>query len=198
MQAVSGESLNEAPRSGCPINLSLEVFGDKWSLLILRDMIFSGRRHFRELLSGSLEGVASNILGNRLKSLVEMGMLSKRDDATHKQKVIYSLTEPAIELVPVMAQLGAWGSRWLPVTEELSVRARLLADGGPALWQRFMAELRAEHLGVPADPPPDGRTVRERLHEAYLAAVRKTEPQTRDDASGSATHSASQSVTPAG
>jgi hypothetical protein len=127
-----------------------------------------------------------------------MGMLSKRDDATHKQKVIYSLTEPAIDLVPVMAQLGAWGSRWLPVTEELSVRARLLADGGPALWQRFMAELRAEHLGVPADPPPDGRTVRERLHEAYLAAVRETGLQTRDDAGGSATHSASQSVTPAG
>jgi DNA-binding HxlR family transcriptional regulator len=198
MQAASGESLNEVHRSGCPINLSLEVFGDKWSLLILRDMIFGGRRHFRELLSGSQEGIASNILANRLKSLVEMGMLSKRDDATHKQKVIYSLTEPAIELVPVMAELGAWGSRWLPVTEELSVRARLLADGGPALWQRFMAELRAEHLGVPADPPPDGRTVRERLHEAYLAAVRETGLQTRDDASGSATHSASRSVAPAG
>lgn len=198
MQAVSGGSLNKVHRSGCPINLSLEVFGDKWSLLILRDMIFGGRRHFRELLSGSQEGIASNILASRLKSLVEMGMLSKRDDATHKQKVIYSLTEPAIELVPVMAQLGAWGSRWLPVTEELSVRARLLADGGPALWQRFMAELRAEHLGVPADPPPDGRTVRERLHEAYLAAVRETGLQTRDDAGGSATHSASRSVTPAG
>lgn len=190
--------MNEVHRSGCPINLSLEVFGDRWSLLILRDMIFGGRRHFRELLSGSQEGIASNILANRLKSLVEMGLLSKRDDATHKQKVIYSLTEPAIELVPVMAQLGAWGSRWLPVTEELSVRARLLADGGPALWQRFMAELRVEHLGVPADPPPDGRTVRERLHEACLAAVRETGLQARDDSSGSATHSPSRSVTQAG
>ncbi len=198
MQAVSGEAVNEAHRSGCPINLSLEVFGDKWSLLILRDMIFGGRRHFRELLSGSQEGIASNILAHRLKSLVEMGMLSKRDDTTHKQKVIYSLTDPAIELVPVMAQLGAWGSRWLPVTEELSVRARLLADGGPALWQRFMAELREEHLDVPADPPPDGRTVRERLHDAYLAAVRETGLQTRDAAGGSATGSASRSVTPAG
>src|SRR6266540_1816060 len=171
MQAVSGEAVNEAHRSGCPINLSLEVFGDKWSLLILRDMIFGGRRHFRELLSGSQEGIASNILAHRLKSLVEMGMLSMRDDTTHKQKVIYSLTDPAIELVPVMAQLGAWGSRWLPVTEELSVRARLLADGGP---------------------------VRERLHDAYLAAVRETGLQTRDAAGGSATGSASRSVTPAG
>src|SRR6266545_3200746 len=122
MQAVSGEAVNEAHRSGCPINLSLEVFGDKWSLLILRDMIFGGRRHFRELLSGSQEGIASNILAHRLKSLVEMGMLSKRDDTTHKQKVIYSLTDPAIELVPVMAQLGAWGSRWRPSVRRCGAR----------------------------------------------------------------------------
>src|SRR6266545_158880 len=76
-----------------PFELAVLV-GDKWSLLILRDMIFGGRRHFRELLSGSQEGIASNILAHRLKSLVEMGMLSKRDDTTHKQKVIYSLTDP--------------------------------------------------------------------------------------------------------
>jgi DNA-binding HxlR family transcriptional regulator len=163
--------MSDAHRSGCPINLSLEIFGDKWSLLILRDMIFGGRRHFRELLTGSQEGIASNILANRLKGLVELGMLTKRDDATHKQKVIYSLTEPAIELVPIMAALGTWGSRWLPVSEDLSVRARILGDGGPDLWQRFMAELREEHLGIPAGPPPDGRTVRERLQEAYLAVV---------------------------
>ncbi|RJL35649.1 transcriptional regulator [Bailinhaonella thermotolerans] len=156
-------------RSGCPINLSLEVFGDKWSLLILRDMIFGGRRHFRELLNGSQEGIASNILANRLKTLVELGMLTRRPDPAHKQKAIYSLTEPSIALVPVLAALGAWGRRWLPVTEELSVRARLLEEGGPDLWARFMAELREEHLGVPTTPPPDGRTVRDRLQAAYLA-----------------------------
>src|SRR6266545_951786 len=171
MQAVSGEAVNEAHRSGCPINLSLEVFGDKWSLLILRDMIFGGRRHFRELLSGSQEGIASNILANRLKALVEQGMLTKRDDTSHKQKVIYSLTEPAIELVPVLAQLGSWGSRWLPVTEDLSVRARVLGEGGPELWQRFTAELGKEHPGTPAGPAPAGRTVRTGVQEAYLAVV---------------------------
>jgi DNA-binding HxlR family transcriptional regulator len=159
-------------RSGCPINLSLEVFGDRWSLVILRDMIFGGTRHFRELLNGSLEGIASNILAARLRTLVDLGMLTRRDDPTHRQKVIYSLTEAAIELVPVLAALGAWGSRWLPVTEELSVRARVLDAGGPQLWERFMAELREEHLGIPAGPPPDGRTVRERLQDAYLAEVR--------------------------
>jgi DNA-binding HxlR family transcriptional regulator len=164
--------MTDAHRSGCPINLSLEVFGDKWSLILLRDMIFGGRRHFRELLTGSIEGIASNILASRLKALVDAGMLTKRDDATHKQKVIYSLTEPAIELVPVMAALGTWGSRWLPVSAELSARARALGDGGADLWQRFMAELREEHLGIPADPAPDGRTVRDRLQEAYEAVAR--------------------------
>ena len=150
-------------RSGCPINLSLEVFGDKWSLLILRDMMFGGKRHFRELLS-SEEGISSNILADRLRKLVEEGMLTKSDDPTHKQKAIYSLTEKAIALVPVFVQLGAWGSRYLPVSEELSIRARVLEEGGPLMWERFMAELREEHLGV----PPDGR------YEAGGASVAAT------------------------
>ena len=101
----------ETHRSGCPINLSLEVFGDRWSLVILRDMIFGGARHFRELLTGSLEGIASNILASRLKHLVELGMLTKVPDPTHKQKAIYSLTEASIQLVPVMTALGSWGRR---------------------------------------------------------------------------------------
>lgn len=157
----------EAHRSGCPINLSLEVLGDRWSLLILRDMIFGGRRHFRELLTASDEHIASNILAARLKHLVELGMLTKRTDETHKQKVVYSLTEASIDLVPVLAALGTWGTRWLPVTKEMSIRAVALSDGGPPMWHRFMAELREEHLGIPAGPPPDGRTVRDHLQAAY-------------------------------
>jgi DNA-binding HxlR family transcriptional regulator len=58
-------------RSGCPINLSLEVFGDRWSLIILRDMMFGGRRHFRVLLINSEEGISSNILADRLKMLLD-------------------------------------------------------------------------------------------------------------------------------
>ncbi|QSB13018.1 helix-turn-helix transcriptional regulator [Natronosporangium hydrolyticum] len=157
-------------RSGCPINLSLEVIGDTWSLLILRDMIFGGRRHFRELLAGSVEGIASNILAARLRKLVELGMLTRRQDPSHKQKAIYSLTEASIELLPVMAALGSWGSRWLPVSEELSVRARVLAEGGPELLDRFMAELRHEQLGGPPPvPAADGRSVREHLQQVYEA-----------------------------
>src|SRR5919108_1347551 len=125
-------------RSGCPINLTLEVVGDKWSLLIIRDMMFGDRRHFRELLTQSEEGIASNILADRLKRLTESGFLTRTGDESHKQKAIYSLTEKAIQLVPLLAHMGAWGRRHLPVTRELSVRSQLLEEGGPALWDDFM------------------------------------------------------------
>src|SRR5215510_2624948 len=108
--------MNDHRRSGCPINLTLEVVGDKWSLIVLRDMIFGNRRHFRELLANSQEGIASNILADRLKTLVEAGILTKADDPTHKQKSIYSLTEQGIQLLPVLAQMSGWGFRHLPVT----------------------------------------------------------------------------------
>jgi len=158
-------------RSGCPINLTLEVLGDKWSLLILREIIFGGSRHFRELLKIQ-EGISSNILADRLKMLLAEGMLTKADDPSHKQKAIYSLTEQAIDLVPLLAHMGAWGRRYLPVTEELAIRAQLLEEGGPKLWDRFMEELREEHLGVPA-PKRKGLSVRGRLQAAYEETVAK-------------------------
>lgn len=161
-----------AHRSGCPINLSLEVFGDRWSLIILRDIIFGGRRRFRELLMQSEEGIASNILADRLKRLMAEGLLTKADDPTHKQKAIYSLTEAAIQLVPILAHLGAWGRRWLPVTEDLSIRAQLLEEGGQAMWDQFMDELREGHLGIPA--PKMGATVAEQLRDGYEAVLAKT------------------------
>ncbi len=156
-------------RSGCPINLTLETLGDRWSLIVIRDIMFGNRRHFRELLNRSDEGIASNILADRLKRLVESGLLSKVDDPSHKQKSIYSLTESAIQLVPLLAHMGAWGSRHRPVTHELSVRSELLEQGGQALWDDFMDELRVTHLG--ADIPPKRPTVVERLQAAYEAAV---------------------------
>ena len=163
--------MNDAHRSGCPINLTLEILGDKWSLLILRDMIFGGKRHFRELMR-SQEGIASNILADRLKLLVREGLLTRADDPSHKQKAIYSLTEMGIALVPVFAQIGAWGRKFLPASEELSIRAQLLEEGGPGLWDRFMAELREEHLGAASDHGPSrGASVRATLQAAYEAVV---------------------------
>ncbi len=156
------------PRSECPINAAIEAFGDRWSLIVLRDIVFGDRRYFRELQVGSIEGIASNILADRLKRLVKSGLLT-REDTRPGQRARYSLTEPAIQLVPVFAQLGSWGLRHRPTSSALNARAELLEQGGPTLWQEFMHELRHAHLG--SDISPRSPSVRERLNAAYLAAT---------------------------
>lgn len=154
-------------RSGCPINLTLEVLGDRWSLIVIRDVMFGNRRSYRDLLKNSEEGIASNILADRLKRLVAAGLLTRRDDPSHKQKAIYSLTEPAIQLVPLLAHMGAWGRRHTAVSAELSIRAAVLEQGGSELWAAFMDELRSTHLG--ADPTK--RAVLAELQAAYERVV---------------------------
>lgn len=156
-------------RSGCPINLAVEVLGDRWSLVVLRDVMFGDRCYFRELLTSSEEGIASNILADRLRRLVAHGLLWRSGDETHSQKIRYSLTAAGIELVPVMAALGSWGRRHMPASEELSVRAELLERGGPELWARFMDELRERHLGIPRQP--GSPSVSAELQAAYEAAT---------------------------
>src|SRR3977135_1579634 len=118
--------MTEPERSGCPINLTLEVVGDKWSLLVIRDMMFGNRRHFRELLTKSDEGISSNILADRLKTLLEQGIVTRENDPSHKQKGIYSLTEQGIELLPVLAQMAGWGFKYRAGSQELGIRERLL------------------------------------------------------------------------
>jgi hypothetical protein len=127
------------------------------------------------LLLKSDEGISSNILADRLKTLLDQGIITKADDPSHKQKGIYSLTEQGIELLPILAQMGGWGSKYLPVSEELSIRARLLEKGGPRMWQEFMAELRHTHLGVPKRGRPTGgrAPVAARLQAAYESVVAK-------------------------
>jgi DNA-binding HxlR family transcriptional regulator len=164
--------MSDEHRSGCPINLTLEVVGDKWSLLIIRDMIFGNRRHFRELLTKSEEGIASNILANRLKTLTEQGIITRAGDPGHKQKAVYSLSEKGIELLPVLAQMSVWGRKYLPVTEELGIRAQWLEEGGPRLWDEFMDELREMHLGkTKSRRSKSGAPAVARLQAAYQAAV---------------------------
>ncbi|WP_166350875.1 winged helix-turn-helix transcriptional regulator [Phytoactinopolyspora limicola] len=142
------------PRSGCPINAAVEVFGDRWTLIVLRDIIFGGKRYFRQLQADSDEGIASNILADRLKRLVESGLLT-REDTRSGQRARYSLTEPAIQLVPVFAQLGSWGARHRPTDPALGAAAEQLEQGGPALWQEIMSELRRSHLDADADADAD-------------------------------------------
>lgn len=154
-------------RSGCPINLTLEMLGDRWSLIVIRDVMFGNRRTYGDLLAHSEEGIASNILADRLKRLTASGLLTRSPDPAHRQKGIYSLTEASIELVPLLAQMGAWGRRHTQTSHELSVRAELLEVGGPPLWDAFMAELRHLHLGAPRPP----RSVFADLQAAYEQAV---------------------------
>ncbi|MFD4989740.1 winged helix-turn-helix transcriptional regulator [Streptomyces sp. NPDC058374] len=160
--------MREEPRSGCAINAAVEVLGDPWTLIVLRDVIFGGRRHFRDLLTRNEEGIASNILAGRLRKLVAAGLLTRDDAARRGQRATYTLTEAGIQTLPVMVALGAWGLRHRPTTPELAVRARILADS-PHLVGDLMDELREMHLGV----TPESRSslaASEQLRQAYEAA----------------------------
>jgi len=172
--------MNDPQRSGCPINLTLEVVGDKWSLLIIRDMMFGNRRHYRELLTKSEEGISSNILADRLKTLLAQGIVTREDDPSHKQKGIYSLTEQGIELLPVLVQMSGWGLKHLDVSEELGIRAKLLKQGGPKMWAEFMDELRETHLGVKRRRKA-GLSPGERLQRAYERVMGRKGNNNRKD-----------------
>jgi len=146
----------------------VEVLGDRWSLLVLRDVIFGDRRYFRALLTGSLEGIASNILADRLVRLVEAGILT-RVTAARGQRARYSLTEAGIQTLPVIYALGNWGLDWRPGTAELRVRQQLMRDEGPGFVDELMDELRVRHLGA-TPKPHDGPGAFERLDAAHAAA----------------------------
>ena len=138
------------PRSGDPVNAAVEVLGDRWSLLVLRDVIFEDRRYFRALLNGSTEGIASNILADRLVRLVEAGLLT-RGTAARGQRAQYSLSEAGIRTLPIICALGDWGLDWRPGTDELRHRQQRIRDGGPAYVEELMDELRVRHLGSRED-----------------------------------------------
>jgi DNA-binding HxlR family transcriptional regulator len=135
-------------RSGCLVNLMVEMFGDQWSLLVIRDIMLMNRRHFRELLTGSQEKIASNILADRLQRLVKQGIIFKSPDPNHKQKAIYSLTEKGIDLLPLLMTMAEWGQKHVPGSG-LRGLAKVLKEGGPKLRTQFMAELRETHLRKP-------------------------------------------------
>jgi len=102
-------------RSSCPIAFSLDVLGDKWTLLVVRDMVFGKKRHFREFLE-SPEGIATNILTDRLQRLEEAGIVSRRQDPSNARKIIYELTEKGKDLIPALLELIRWGAKYDPKT----------------------------------------------------------------------------------
>jgi DNA-binding HxlR family transcriptional regulator len=100
-------------RSDCPISFSLDYLGDKWALLILRDLIFTEKSTYGEFLT-SQEKIATNILADRLKMLEANGFITSTVSAEKKNKFIYNLTEKGIDLVPVITELMIWGSKYDP------------------------------------------------------------------------------------
>lgn len=97
-------------RSDCPISTSLDLFGDKWSLLIIRDMMFKGKSTYGEFLEAG-EGIATNILADRLAHLECGGIISKHKHPDSKAKVLYKLTKKGVELVPVLVEIIEWSEK---------------------------------------------------------------------------------------
>lgn len=96
-------------RSGCPLNASVEMLGDRWSLLIIRDMMLRGACSYKEFLDG-YEGIATNILADRLQKLAAYGIISTASDPSDGRKQIYFLTEKGIDLAPVLAEMVLWAA----------------------------------------------------------------------------------------
>lgn len=102
-------------QSGCPIAFTLDVIGDKWSFIIIRDMIFRKRRYFSEFLEAK-ENIATNILADRLKKLEENGIITKTKDPNHQKKYIYRITPKGIDLIPMILEFILWGTENDPQT----------------------------------------------------------------------------------
>lgn len=104
------KTANQKRRSGCPLNASVEMLGDRWSLLIIRDMMLLGRRTFKEFL-GSYERPASNILADRLRRLEGYGIIRGEHDPSDGRKLIYLLTPKGMDLAPVLTEMVLWAGK---------------------------------------------------------------------------------------
>jgi DNA-binding HxlR family transcriptional regulator len=102
--------------SGCPIDYALEIFGDRWSLLVLRDLLVRRKRHFREIMESD-EGIASNILAARLKKLEAWGLVARRRDPANKRQIVYAATAKGRELIPVLVEIAIWSAKHDPNTK---------------------------------------------------------------------------------
>lgn len=103
-------------RSHCPINFAQEAFGDKWSLLIIRDLMFKGKKYYGDFLQ-SEEKISTNILADRLTKLEDQGFVSKSVDNENRSKFIYSLTPKGLDLMPMLLEMIAWSARYDPETD---------------------------------------------------------------------------------
>jgi DNA-binding HxlR family transcriptional regulator len=130
-------------RSNCPIACALEIIGDKWTLVVLRDLMMGRKCYFKDLLA-SEEGIATNILTSRLKRLEVAGLVTQRADPRQSRRRIYEPTEKALDLLPVLIELVHWNMKHDPKSVVPARFARRLAEDR----EGFIAELRAAHRGA--------------------------------------------------
>jgi DNA-binding HxlR family transcriptional regulator len=141
-------------RSGCPVSASLEILGDRWSLLIVRDLMVRAYRTFKEF-EGAGEGIATNILADRLRKLRAAGIITAETEETDRRRVNYRLTEKGIDLAPVLLELLIWGARH----EETEAPSALIENMAKNRDQ-VLAEARRrwkERDATPLLPRFDGR-----------------------------------------
>ena len=122
-------------RSECPLNASVEMLGDRWSLLIIRDMMLRGFRTYKEFME-CYEGIATNILADRLRKLVAYGIIAAEPDPSDGRKLIYSLTAKGIDLAPVLTEMVLWAAAHEDTGNQALVRL-MRADR-----EKFMAGVR--------------------------------------------------------
>jgi len=125
------EHNSENCRSNCPINFILETFGDKWTLLVVRDLMFKGKKYYGEFLESD-EKISTNILAERLLRLETHGVITKEKDPDHKSKFIYALTGKGKALLPIMLEVTQWSSTYDSLTntpKEFSEALKVDKDG---------------------------------------------------------------------
>lgn len=132
----------EKTRSDCPISCSLDIFGDKWSLLIIRDIMLRGKLSYSEFLK-SEEKIATNILANRLNVLEAEHILSKQVSPTNKSKFIYSLTKKGIDLLPIIIEIMDWGAKYNANCPRKALGKRIKKDKAGVI-KEYTQKLRKE------------------------------------------------------
>ncbi len=116
----------DMPRSNCPIACALDLLGDRWTLVVLRDVLLGQRRTFSDIAAA--EGIATNTLTDRLERLIEAGVLERRRDPRDGRSRRYVPTESGLELIPVLVDLMVWGNKYTPGTGPAEIVARAVAD----------------------------------------------------------------------
>lgn len=130
------------PRSPCPIAAVLDVLGDRWTLLIIRDMMFRGFREYGEFLDAG-EGISTNILAERLKRLVETGIVVRQDNPADRKRVIYTLSEKGIDLLPAMFDMVEWGTKYFGHCQIPEEYERAVKKDKAGLMRALRQQLRA-------------------------------------------------------